>query len=211
MKKKQTEKKISVTKEKENVNYNNILDFFYEVGMLKRIPRTWTRAHVKHPESVADHTARSTIIGFILAKLEGADPTETALICAFHELAECRIGDLDKVQSSYICGKSVVEKKAVIEQMSLLPKDIADEMGHYILNEGTDNSKEQIIAKDADYVECAIQAKEYIEQGYNHTQFWIDNCKKCVRTESAKKFLNILENSNSQDWYKKICKIQRLD
>lgn len=83
-------------------------------------------------------------------------------------------------------------------------------MSKYILNEGTDNSKEQIVAKDADYLECAIQAKEYLEQGYTHAQDWIDNCKKCVRTESAKRILDIIEKSNSQDWYKDIKRIQRL-
>lgn len=190
-----------------------IVDFFYEVGMLKRFPRTgWLRAMVKNPESVADHTTRSTFVGFILAKMEGVDAKEVALICAFHELGEARISDLDKTQSSYFQDKKSVEQKAVKDQLAMLPKEMADELGHYILNEGTDNSPEQIVAKDADYIECILQAKEYLEQGYSHCQNWIDNTrKKCLKTESAKRLAKFIdEESNAQDWYKDLKRIQRL-
>lgn len=192
--------------------YKKMLNFFYEVGMLKRLPRAGSfLAMVDNPETIAAHSLRSTFIGFILAKLENANPKESALICAFHELGETRIGDTNKVHARYYDKKGEAEKKAVQDQLSLLPKDIAEDLGFYVLNEGTDNSKEQIIAKDADYIEAAVQAKEYIEQGYSHMWYWINYCKKCVKTKSAKKFIELIEKSNSQDWYSNICKIQRLD
>lgn len=187
-----------------------ILNFFYELGMLKRIPRTgWIRAQIKHPESIGDHTSRSTFIAFVIGKIEGADAKECALINAFHEMGECRVNDLDKVQSSYFTNKREVEKQAVKDQLEMLPEEVAKELGSYVLEEGNDSTKEHIIARDSDYVECALQAKEYLEQGYTHCQNWIDNCKKCVKTETAKKLLEMVDNSNSQDWYKNLKKIQR--
>lgn len=110
--------KSNKKKDSDNVNYNNILNFFYEVGMLKRNPRTgWLVAHVKNPESIADHTTRSVFIGYILAFLEDADPKEVALICAFHELGEARIGNLHKIQTNYFRDKKEIENKVVIEQL----------------------------------------------------------------------------------------------
>lgn len=44
---------------------------------------------------------------------------------------------------------------------------------------------------------------------YKQLMNWIDNCKKCVKTESAKKFLNMLKDSNSLDWFKALKKIER--
>ena len=45
--------------------------------------------------------------------------------------------------------------------------------------------------------------------GYQNAQNWIDNCHKCVKTESAKKFLNLLDKTNSNDWFTQLKKIER--
>ena len=44
----------------------------HEWGALKQLPRTgWTRAGVQQPESVAAHTARTAMLAWIIAGLEG--------------------------------------------------------------------------------------------------------------------------------------------
>src|SRR5215469_9736084 len=49
--------------------------YLYEVGQLKLSKRTgWWHAGVPDPESVAEHTFRTAIIGYVLAVLEDADP-----------------------------------------------------------------------------------------------------------------------------------------
>jgi 5'-deoxynucleotidase YfbR-like HD superfamily hydrolase len=35
---------------------------------------------VRHPESIAEHSFRTAVIGYLLAHLEGANPERTALI-----------------------------------------------------------------------------------------------------------------------------------
>jgi len=189
--------------------HKQLLNFFFEVGQLKRIPRSgWVALGVKNPESVADHTARSVFISFVIAKLERADPYKAALINAFHELPETRVGDINRVGSRYL-NKDEAEKKALKDQLNYIPEDIGAEFKKLISDFGKDTSKEQIIARDADYLECAIQGKEYIDQGFSYAQNWIDNSRKCVKTKTAKKFFDLLNKSNSQDWFNTLKKIKR--
>jgi putative hydrolase of HD superfamily len=187
-----------------------ITNFFYELGQLKRVKRSgWWLAGIKHPESVAEHAFRAATIGFVLAKLEGANPEKTALICLFHELPETRLNDFHKVIQRYIDIKTV-EEKVLKEQLSTLPKEIAEELSNFLKDYGKDGTKEQIVAKDADYLEGCLQAKEYIEQGHKNAQIWIDNTKKgCLKTETAKKMLELIEKTNSSEWHKALQNIKR--
>jgi putative hydrolase of HD superfamily len=52
-----------------------LTNFLYEMGLLKRSKRTgWLIAGVDNPETIAEHTFRTAIIGYLLARMEGADP-----------------------------------------------------------------------------------------------------------------------------------------
>ena len=72
-----------------------LTNFLYEMGLLKRYKRAgWLIAGVDNPESIAEHSFRTAIIGFLLAVMEGADPAKTAALCLFHDTQETRIGDV---------------------------------------------------------------------------------------------------------------------
>jgi len=74
---------------------HNIAKYVYEIGQLKRVKRSgWWVAGIDNPESVAEHSFRTALLGYILASLEGADPQKTAMICLFHDMGEARINDL---------------------------------------------------------------------------------------------------------------------
>src|SRR3989338_5577764 len=97
-------------------NLSNIAKFMFEVGTLKRIKRGWQRHEgIPMPESVADHSHRTAVLGYILAKLENADADKTIKMCLFHDVPESRMGDLDKVQQRYINQKEA-EVKVIEEQ-----------------------------------------------------------------------------------------------
>ena len=58
----------------------DITAFLYEIGQLKRYPRTgWLTAGVPSPESVADHSYRASVIAAVIAAMRGADPQRAAI------------------------------------------------------------------------------------------------------------------------------------
>lgn len=51
------------------------------------------------------------------------------------------------------------------------------------------------ILKDADYLENALNAKEYIQQGHKQAEQWLENLSKKLCTKSGKKlFKEILKS-----------------
>ena len=186
-----------------------ITHFFYEVGHLKRIPRAgWQLLRIPDAESVGDHVSRSVVIAYVLAKLEGADASKAALIAAFHELPETRIGDLHKMAQNYFRDKKQVEVKVLADQLAMLPDSIAAEL-HSILDGEHDDSPERSVARDADFLEVIIQAKEYLEQGHTGCQNWIDNATKCLKTKSAQRLAKQVAKTRSTEWYEGLKRIKR--
>ena len=67
----------------------SIVNFFFELGMLKKTPRSGFQFLGSGRESVADHAFRVAAIGYTLAKLNGeADAFTVILMCLFHDLPE---------------------------------------------------------------------------------------------------------------------------
>lgn len=187
----------------------DIVNFFYEVGQLKRVKRSgWWLAGIDNPENIAEHSFRVAVIGYVLAKLEKVDAHKVVLMSLFQDLSEARLNDLHKVGQRYINFKEA-EKKAFKEQLERLPEEMADELYDLFNQYHTDSSKEGIVARDADYLECVVQAKEYIETGYKSAQNWIDNIRKLLKTDSAKKLMDLVEKTDSKSWWKDLKKIQR--
>lgn len=184
-----------------------IINFFYEIGMLKRIKRSgWWAAGIKDPESVAEHSYRAAIIAYVIAKLENVNAEKAALICLFHDIGESRIGDLNKINARYINSKEA-EKKAIKDQVSKLPENVKGNIISFFDEIEDKKTKEGIIAHDAEQLECAIQAKEYMEQGYN-TETWIKNIKNNrLITKTARDLLETMEKTSSTDWWKGLKKI----
>ena len=66
--------------------------------------------------------------------------------------------------------------------------------------------KERDVLKDADLLECAIQAKEYLEIGHAACTIWMDNIGKQLKTRSAKDIFQEIKESKSSIWHQKISK-----
>ena len=189
------------------MNNKKIINFIFELGQLKRVRHEgWKIIGINNPESVAEHSLRAAQIGFILARLEKyKEPSEVCSILVFHDIAECRIGDIHKIGNRYI---SVNEEKVVEEQTARLGNVGKEILGMYKQMERK-NTKAGIIAKDADLLEQAITAKEYIEKGYGFAQDWINNVSKSVKTKSAVNLLKDLKKSNSNDWWQGLKKLKK--
>jgi len=179
----------------------NIWDFIFELGQQRFISHDGLRlAGVKDRDSIGEHTLRTAQIAFILAKLENyEDPYKVCTIAVFHEIGECRIGDINKIASRYIKGD---EANAVKEQTNKLG-DIGKEILELWEKFEHAEDKAGIIARDADLLELATIAKELLEKGYE-TEDWIVNQIERLQTESAKRLGAILKEQNSTNWWKGI-------
>ncbi len=51
--------------------------------------------------------------------------------------------------------------------------------------------------------------KEYIDQGYKDAQDWINNSQPLLRTKNAKKLLNLINKTSSNEWWKYLKKVER--
>jgi putative hydrolase of HD superfamily len=180
-------------------------NFVFEVGQLRNVRHEgWRLAGVENPESVAAHSLRASQIAYILAILEGhPNPSEVCSICVFHDLEETRIGDIQKVASRYV---SSDKAQAVSEQVAPLG-DIGQRVFSLWVQQEKRDTKAGTIAKDADYLDMAAMAKEYLERGYDYADDWIINIEKTLRTESAKQLMKELKSMSSCAWWQGLKKI----
>lgn len=177
----------------------DIANFLFEVGMLKKTPRSGFQFLGSGGESVAEHVSRTIFIGYALSKLEG-DIDELLLLkmCLFHDLPETRTGDMNYVNKRYV---TVDEKKAV--------KDLADtlffggEMAAIIDEFNEKKTRVSLLAHDADQLSLILQLKECGDLGNKYSQEWIDFALKRLNTETAKKLAaEILSTDSSEWWFK---------
>ena len=181
----------------------NIIDFIYEIGQLKRIPHIgWLHAGVRDPERVGEHVFRATQIAYILAELEGADVSKTTLMTLIHDNGEARIGDHDLLTQQYVDGKKA-EQDAFNDQCLDLPKHIGQKWGSLFKERESLKTLEAKCSRDADLLEQAFQAKEYLEQGYKNVQRWLDNIGTSLSTASAKKLFTQMKKRGCIEWLKK--------
>jgi len=144
-----------------NKDIKQIMQFISEAGMLKNVTRSgWSVLGIKNSESVAEHCFRCAIIGYLLAALEKASVHKVILMTLLNDMSEARITDLHKMAQRYIDTEKA-EDCSCMEQISGLPKILKGELTKIYQEYRKQKSKESIIARDADILECLIQAKEY--------------------------------------------------
>lgn len=100
-----------------------MIGYLHEMGLLERLPRAgWLVAGIDHPESVAEHSFRTAIIGYLLASMEGADPARTALLCLFHDTQESRTGDVPLVGKRYVV--TAPNPQVTADQVAGFPEEV---------------------------------------------------------------------------------------
>lgn len=177
----------------EQIELDKILKFISESQMLKRVKREGFRlVGVKEPDSIAEHALIAAQLAYILAKMEGADASRCVLISLFHDNEEGRTGDLHNVAAVYV-DKNKLEATAEKELYANLPEPWGMELVNMQQELRTRQTKEALVAKDADWLEAAIQAKIYVEQGHSGCLRWIENVEAALNTAAAKKLLQLIK------------------
>ena len=139
----------------------NIANFLFEVGMLKRTPRTGFQFLGSGAESVAEHSFRTAMIGYTLAQMDGkVDVSRVLQMCLFHDIPEARIGDLNYVNKKYV---NVDENKAIDDLAVQLP--FGDDYRATLHEFNVRETREAQLAHDADQLEMVLSLKERKDLG----------------------------------------------
>lgn len=173
-----------------------LADFCNELGMLRNIPRSGFPFLGSGKENVAEHSFRTTAIGFILAKLAGIDPAHVILLCLFHDLHEARTGDFNYVNHRYDSCKA----REALQDASRgtgLEKEL---LAHWDELEAKD-TPEALYAHDADQLDLICNLQLELSRGNNFAREWLDSALKRLRTPEAKDLADQILRVDPNNWW----------
>lgn len=191
----------------------NITNYIFEMAILgKEKHNGFKLIGEDNLPSVGEHALRAAQIGYLLTIMENEknnsdlNPERVCSMLVFHDNGEIRIGDLHKLASRYIDSKEA-EETAFEDQVQDLPEIAKNNLMAYFKETEDRNTKEGIIAKDADRLEAAFKAKEYYDLGNKLAMDWIDHVGKGLETESAKEIFATMKETQFTDWWTGLKKI----
>mgnify|MGYP006273725135 CR=1 FL=1 len=162
----------------------NSIAFFTEVGRLKTLPRTgWVNRGIPSPETVAEHMYRSQFVAYDLAKAFNENAVACAHMMMIHDLPEAKAGDITPD-----CGISNSDKATLEMDAARELAELSGNPEFLKLFEEYEEGKtlQSRICRDADQLECLIQALEYAaaypDKRASLEDFW-PYAKKKITTE----------------------------
>ncbi|WP_327383318.1 HD domain-containing protein [Streptomyces sp. NBC_01207] len=180
-----------------------VAGFLYEAGTLKHTRRTgWWMAGINDPESVAEHSWRTSLMASIIAKLEGADPARAAFLAVWHDTQESRTGDVNHLGKKYATNADPIAVTA--DQTAGMPQVLASAIQEIVAEYEAKDSPEAVCARDADKLECMLQGIEYKAQGHANAQRWIDNSRARLTTETGQRLADELLSQDPLDWLRTV-------
>lgn len=174
-----------------------IANFLFEVGMLKRTPRTGHQFLGSGSESVAEHICRTVFVGYALARLAGnVDEAKIIKMCLLHDLHEARTGDVNYLNKKYV---KVDEEKAVRDLCLTLPFGL--DIQHLVEEFNRGESNEARLAYDADQIELILMLKEHKDLGNTYADEWIAYAMKRLKTDIALQLARQILETDSTTWW----------
>ncbi|TFG39041.1 MAG: HD domain-containing protein [Candidatus Aminicenantes bacterium] len=176
---------------------DRLVEFLFEVGMLKRTPRSGWQFLGAGSESVADHVFRVAMIAFVLARMEdGVDADHVLRLALMHDLPEARTGDLNYVNQKYVTPD---EARAADDLSAGLP--FADELRSLLAEYRAEETAESIVAHDADQLEILLELKEHLDKGVPGASDWTPFVLRRLRTENAQELARRILDGDSASWW----------
>lgn len=190
------------TEDQEQKEAAAIAAFAFEMGVLKRQRRSgWWHAGVRDPESIAEHSLRVAQLAGMIAAAEGGDPARAAYMGLWHDSQETRIGDIPHSAKPYLTAASNVD--ITVDQVAGMPESVASSLVNAVEEYEAKESLEAICARDADKLECLIQALEYRDLGVQRVQSWIDSSRAALKTETAQRIADVALTTSPLSWREK--------
>lgn len=180
----------------------NIINFLYELGTLRKIPRAHMQTLLTSDlsDNISSHSFRVTLIGWLLATSENADVTKVIKFCLLHDLAETRSSDQNWVHKKYV---KVYESEITEGQFKKLPAKFRNEAIKLTSEYQGRKSHEARIAKDADLLDQVLLLREYVWSGNKEAERWLKDKAEGKRlfTKTAKIWIKEIIKQNPSDWW----------
>jgi putative hydrolases of HD superfamily len=182
-----------------------IANFLFEVGTMRKLPRIHRQVLLTDDTSdtISSHSYRVALIGWFLAKREGADPYKVVMMCLLHDLTEARTGDHNWIHKRYV---KLFEDEVHEEQLGTLPYP---DMHDFVAEYDKRDSKEAIVAKQADILDQILLLREYDWQGNKEAAIWLygkdgkDPRAQVAKLslESAKELAEAMYTTSPSEWW----------
>ncbi len=173
-----------------------LADLLFEVGMLRKLPRSGYHFLGSGKESVAEHSFRTTVIGYILAQLMDADWSKVAAMCLFHDLHEARTGDFNSVNKLY--NRTTAEKAL---EDALKGTGLTDSIQKMQQELDEAASPEAALSQDADQLDFILSLKEEQDLGNPYAEKWLEYALQRLRTETGKRLAATILHTESDAWW----------
>ena len=188
------------------MNSQRNIDFMYEIGSLRHVPRGWRQHLGFDVASDLEHTFRLIWLALLISRMEKqGDENLIIKMALVHEVPETRTSDHSYVQKVYVTAD---EERAANDMF----KDTAFADLRVILAKyESRDSIEAKIVKDADNLDVDLELKEIEELGSQLPKKWEKLNRRMVRdeklyTESAKKIWDEIQQSDPSNWHRNMNK-----
>ena len=156
-----------------------IINFSFTIGKVKKLRRTgWKReAKIILGETIAEHMYRVTILAMLISDIRKLDTEKVIKMSLLHDLSEVITGDLTPADRERLGIEESLQKerKALEKILNNLPKNIKENYLNIWSESQKLETNEARLVNSIDKLEMAIQAIEYIRDGYNE-----NNLKKFI-------------------------------
>ena len=173
-----------------------IVDFFNEAGMLRFTPRTGYQFLGSGKENVAEHSFRTAVIGWALARMASADAPRTALICLFHDLPEARTGDFNYVNRIY---NSTLPRKAMED--AAFGTGLADDLLSFWDELESNAGLEARLAHDADALDLILNLKRELDLGNKAAAEWLNCALQRLQTPVGRELAELIAETDHNAWW----------
>ena len=190
-----TDEAINGEKDPES-QLKQLADFLFEVGMLRKTPRSGFQFLGSGGESVAEHSYRTAIIGYLLARKCGVSWERVMLMCLVHDLHEARVGDFNYVNRLYNRADEWRAFRDAVKQTG--PEEHLLEAAEELEATQTEEAK---LARDADQLDLILTLKEEQDLGNPYAPKWMHHAVKRLRTEYGQKLARAIQATDHTDWW----------
>ncbi len=180
-------------------NLKRDVEFLFEIGAIRFIPRAWRQFLLTNVASISEHTFRAIWLALIIARYERVRDIEKVLkLTLVHDLPESRTGDVNYIQRMYSTRNEQLAAKEMFTGTIF-----AEEFSSLWREWEARKTIEAKVAKDADNLEFDLEIIEQEAMGMRH---WTLTRRKRMRhflyTKTARRMLDLIHSADPDDWHR---------